>query len=96
VFAGGYTGSAISNVVDYVTIASAGNATEFGDLVVGVWETSATSSSIRGVFGGGNVLASQNVIQYITIASTGNALDFGDLIATNKALTACSNAHGGL
>ena len=32
-FGGGNTGSA-SNVIDYVTIASTGNATDFGDLTV--------------------------------------------------------------
>lgn len=32
-FGGGY-GSAASNVIDYVTIASTGNATDFGDLTV--------------------------------------------------------------
>jgi hypothetical protein len=57
---------------------------------------SGTSSSTRGVFGGGDDGTILNVIQYITIASAGNALDFGDLVAATRAMGACSNAHGGL
>jgi len=83
------------NVIQYVTIASTGNAVDFGDLVADIYSFGACSSSTRAVFGGGY---STNVIQYVSINTTGNALDFGDL-ATNSnwgQCGACSNAHGGL
>ena len=70
-----------SNIMEFITIASTGDATIFGDLTVPRSHTSGTSSPTRGVIIGGvdNVVV-LNVIDYITIATTGSALDFGDLI----------------
>ena len=34
-FGGGLAGSVIQNVIDYITIATLGNAADFGDLTVG-------------------------------------------------------------
>jgi hypothetical protein len=96
-FGGGEAaGPANSNIIDYVTIATTGNATDFGDLTVARYYISATSSSINGVFAGGYTGAYSNIIDYVTIASTGNALDFGDLLASTYGMGACSNANGGL
>jgi hypothetical protein len=97
VFAGGDTGATV-NIIDYVTIASTGNALDFGDLTAAKYLNAGTASSIRGVIGGGLDSGSSlsNVIDYITIATTGNASDFGDLTLARYALSACSNAHGGL
>ena len=85
-FGGGFSGNspdALSGVaaITYVTIASLGNSQSFGDLTVGVRYPSATSSPIRGVFGGGRNTpdGNVNVISYVTIATTGDATDFGDL-----------------
>lgn len=79
VFAGGvdYTGSFVFyNVMDYITISSTGNATDFGDLTSTRNQVGGCASATRGLFcGGGN----ENTIDYITIASTGNATDFGDM-----------------
>jgi hypothetical protein len=75
VFAGGNS-SSNDNVMDYITIASTGNATDFGNLSDGRGYLAGLSSETRGVFGGGS---SSNVIDYITMASTGNATDFGNL-----------------
>jgi hypothetical protein len=95
VFAGGIVGPTASNVIDYITIATIGNATDFGDLI----ETTANSigagsNSTRGVFGGG--ASNSNVIQYITIASAGNAIDFGDLTLGRIYVGGLSNANGAL
>jgi len=92
-FGGGDTGSA-SNIIDYVTIASAGNATDFGDLTAARIYVASCSNSTRGLFGGGS--GPSNVIDYVTIASAGNATDFGDLTVARLALAACSNSNGGL
>ena len=83
VFSGG--GSAASadagtNIIDYVTINTTGNATDFGDLILACTDVSACSNVTRGIiFGGRSNSTAFNTIDYITIASTGNATDFGDL-----------------
>ena len=69
--------------MDYITIASTGNAKDFGDLtsVRGSQGQCAGASSTRGLWAGGQrTPADANIIDYITIATTGNAADFGDLI----------------
>ena len=72
------------NIIDYITIASTGNATDFGDLTAvqrKIWWSA--SNSIRGVFTGGYqpspTSSDANVMDFINIATTGNAKDFGDL-----------------
>jgi hypothetical protein len=80
------TGSSDSavNTMDYVTISSTGNATDFGDLLTKTRYGVACSSSTRGIFWGGRdeFGVKTNTIQYVTIASTGNATDFGDMLGT--------------
>ena len=75
--AGGDTGSD-TNVIDYITIASPGNATDFGDMTEVISRMGSCSNTLRGVFGGGqNDSSRTNQIEYITIVTTGNATDFG-------------------
>lgn len=80
-FAGGAEPSN-SNVIDYITISTTGNATDFGDLTVSrnSLPSGESSSTTRGIFGAGYITGSGNVntIDYITFATTGNSLDFGD------------------
>ena len=68
-----------SNIMDYITMASVGNATDFGDLSVSRKGIQGASSTTRGVFSGGYTPSFSDVMDYITIGSTGNATDFGDL-----------------
>lgn len=96
-FGGGYesaTGGQDTNVISYITIASTGNATDFGDLTTARRRLAACSSTTRGVFAGG--AGGFNVMDYVTIASASNASDFGDLTIGRAELAGCSNAHGGL
>ena len=82
IFAGGEINNqtgALGPTIDYITIASAGNATDFGDCTASKSKTAGTSSSTRGLIMGGLAPSNTNVIEYITIASTGNGTDFGDL-----------------
>ena len=67
------------SVIEYITITSTGDATDFGDLTVGRFQLDATSNGTgeRGIFAGG--YQTLNVIDYITINSVGDATDFGDL-----------------
>ena len=98
--AGGYQASnaALTNAIEYVTIASTGHGTDFGDLLNAIaYIGGGISSSSRAVFhcGQGSGIA-YNVIQYVTIASTGDATDFGDHTQTVRHTAGASNSHGGL
>tara|TARA_Y100001937_G_scaffold1508_1_gene1957 strand:- start:167 stop:2056 length:1890 start_codon:yes stop_codon:yes gene_type:complete len=83
--------SADTNIIDYVTISSTGNATDFGDLTVARSYFGGSSSSTRSVVGGGYGGSTLNVIDYVTIASTGNATDFGDLLGVEYNIDGGSN-----
>ena len=77
VFGGGLAPGATSDI-QFLTIASKGNSTRFGELTMAVQGLSCGSNSVRGLFNGCSAPLT-NTIQYITIASTGNAIDFGDM-----------------
>jgi hypothetical protein len=101
--AGVGNGDVFLNTLNYITIASTGNATDFGDLIIKVASPAACASTTRGIWGGGSFYNAEvgsttyyNVIQFVTIATTGDATDFGDLTATTSQFAACSNGHGGL
>ena len=82
-----------TNVVDYITISSTGNAINFGDVVDADRYANAGSDSTRAVqFGeyGGN--SHENTIQYVTITTTGDTKDFGDLYTgTSLSLNTCTS-----
>ena len=84
--------------IDRFTIATAGNAADYGDLSSGVRAyMGSTSSSTRGIIGGGNIHPARvNNIDYITIASDGNSTDFGDLLDDREHCGAVSNQIRGL
>ena len=69
-----------SNVMDYITIASASNALDFGDLPrTGLGMSGVGSGDAgRGVFWG----ASSGEMEYITISSAANSQDFGSLLSS--------------
>ena len=76
---------AFTNTIDYITIATTSNATDFGDLNYATRNLGGVSSGTRGIFaGGGDNPALVDHISYITIATTGNAADFGNLLAAIK------------
>ena len=88
---GGNDNSNSTNVIDYITIATTGNATDFGDTTGNTERNACCSNGERGVSGGGNYGSSKiNLIQYVTIATTGNATDFGDLTQTRSGPGSCS------
>ena len=91
----GAPGYANYNTIDFVTIASAGNATDFGDLITAISNASFASNSIIGLSMGGSN-GSLNTIEFITIASTGNASLFGELLSTQGEGAGCSDSHGGI
>ena len=86
-----------SDVIDYITIATTGNATDFGNLTQGRYQASACASETRGVFSGGRVTSTNvNTMDYVTIQSTGNATDFGDLANGRGGNGACDNLTRGV
>ena len=95
-FGGGYSSTpAQETVIDYVTIATLGNATDFGDISTDGTYSTASGSRTRAVFMGGSQ-PYRNVMEYVQIMTTGNAVDFGDMDVTAMQRTAVSNGHGGL
>ena len=61
----------------FVTFATKGKATLFGNLSSNRHQLASTSNDTRGIGAGG--YNNSDVIDYITIASAGDAIDFGDL-----------------
>jgi hypothetical protein len=96
VFVGGNTigGTDDNTILDYVTIATTGNATDFGDLTYGGSYRAACSSTTVGLTAGGS--GGSSSIYAITIATTGNATSFGDSISVSYGAGGFSNGHGGL
>jgi len=85
-----------SNRIDFITIASTGDANDFGDLYFGTRESGGCNSPTRGIVKGGTPTHS-NVIQFITISTTGNSSDFGDTtVAASRGLGSGSNAVRGV
>ena len=88
VFGGGRNNTPSSNTeyntLQYITIASTGNAQDFGDLTRTRYGSSGFSSPTRGIFAGGysNPQGKFEGIEFITIATLGNGTDFGDLSAS--------------
>jgi len=96
---GGYI-SAKTDMIDYFTISTLGNASDFGNLSEERYWTSSHASSTRGIWGGGAVSPTSpnktDRIDYVTISSTGNAQDFGNLDASRYGLGSCSNQTRGM
>ena len=82
--------------IEYVTIATKGNGTNFGDLTYSNrQEGGGCASPVRAIFAGGYQSPASDVINYVTIATTGDAVDFGNLTVA-RACGGASNGHGGL
>ena len=87
-----------TNVTEFVTIQTKGNAQDFGDLTVARDRTAGAASPTRGViFQGYSAPSPQAVLDFFTTASTGNAVDFGDPTNSNSSMgDATSNNIKGL
>ena len=92
---------AVTDQIDFITIATAGNATDFGSLSTARYVAMGASNSTRGVIAGGRIspapsLPATNLMEFINIASTGNGAAFGELIEPERTGAGCSDSHGGL
>ena len=86
-----------SNVMDYVTIATAGNATDFGDNRQARDESVGTFGETRGLFhggvySGGGGVTTWNYTEYIVMDTTSNAINFGNLNPKSRKMQGASNA----
>ena len=86
------------NIIDYITIATPGNATDFGDMSVDCSAMCGTSDTTRAVFTTGWIegVSSSNNLEYVTIQTTGNSTDFGDLTTAQTARSATTNGTYGV
>ena len=82
----GYDSSGNYKSLEYITISTLGNTSDFGDATIAASYRNAAGNAVRGIIAGGYAPTSNNTIEYITIATLGNAIDFGDL----------NNAVGGM
>ena len=84
------------DTIDYITIATLGNAIDFGNTTNDRSVYPGCSSSTRAVWAGGYAPTNSNIMDYVQIPTTGNASDFGDLDTSKHRHSAASNGHGGL
>jgi len=89
----------MNDTIDYVTISSAGNAIDFGNMTNTRRAYSAMGDNTRGLAAGGIYNSSGNTtaqIDFVTISSTGDAQDFGDLTEAKAWHAGVNNATRGL
>ena len=103
IFAGGRENPSPGGNIDhinYVTIATIGDAIDFGNLTEARRGITGYSSGIRGMFAGGRSDPGgsnpTDVIDFITIASTGNAIDFGNMSEARRYLGSTSSPVRGV
>ena len=92
-FGGGNT-PGTTNTIDFVTIATIGNAQDFGDLT-SARQASGLGSATRGVFGGTGH-PNGNIMDFVTFATTSNAVDFGDLQSSLNGKASAANLTRGI
>ena len=73
--------------IEFVTIATTGNGTVFGDMTDATRGPTGASSNTRGLMAA-NAQGGGNSIEFITMATTGNAKRFGDLTVSRTELLA--------
>jgi len=83
--------------IQYITIASEGNANYFGDLhVQDATNACGTSNSTRGIKAGGANPSNTNAIEFFNMSTAGTSQDFGDLSIPRNNIGSTSDSHGGL
>ena len=90
IFASGYNAPVFpsghnTDRIEYISIASQGNAVTFGTIDSAIRYASCAANSTRALIAGGYYPSYIDRIEYITIAALGDAVDFGDLTANGTA-----------
>ena len=88
-YAPGGDGHSNWNTIEYITIASTGDAQDFGDLTQTSSDATSTSNAIRALRIGKWPV--NGTVDYVTIATLGNAIDFGDMNVAAYHTSAASN-----
>tara|TARA_R100000808_G_C2042951_1_gene81742 strand:- start:321 stop:563 length:243 start_codon:yes stop_codon:yes gene_type:complete len=78
--------------MDYVTVASKSNATDFGNLNPARYGVGGCANNNRGLLGGGYCGSAYTDIDHITILTAGNSSDFGDLSPARYKLAGLSGS----
>ena len=94
IFASGVSPS--TNVIDYITIATTGNASDFGDSLKSGHDGSAVGSILKAVFGGGTGTTTDTRLEYISFQTLGNAVGFGAMTSIGGNSAACGDGTRGI
>ena len=89
-------GNQVSKIIEYVTIGTTGNTTDFGEATGIKQACPGSSNSTRAVWGGGYNPSGTKNMDYVEIATTGNGQDFGDLTHTLTVGSAFSSSTRGV
>ena len=89
--AGGTSSTARVDDMDYITIASTGNAADFGDASQATANQGGAANTTKGIAAGGNNNSYENRGEYITIATLGNAVNTNGLTVSRDQLAGFSN-----
>ena len=85
------------NTIEYLTIQTTGNGTDFGDMDNGRSGLSACSNGTTGVIMGGFAYPTGPNVQYmqkVTIQTTGNAVDFGGILQSANSTYGAAGMSG--
>ena len=95
IIAGGGNYPAETNRIQFITIPTQGNSTDFGDLTQTREGIGGMSNTTRAVFSQGGNYGSPvyNNIDFVTISSTGDATDFGDANDSAREVTSAGSNH---
>ena len=94
-----------SEIIQTIIMSSAGNATDFGNMVVGGQGGGGSATATRGVYARGREYPNGSdspALEYIDMQSGGNAVFFGDLRGSestnsySRHVGPCGDSHGGL
>ena len=82
-----------SNIIDFITVSSTGNAADFGDLVSSKYNPGSCSNGVQGFCLGGydGYPTESNVIEHIHFDTKGNGADFANLNVSVGASSGASN-----
>ena len=94
IFFGGTNGSNVDDI-EFITISTQGNASDFGNMTTSGHVAAGTcASNTRGLVAGGAPSVT-DTIEFVTISSTGNGTDFGNLTDGRDFLGGLSNQTRG-
>ena len=88
-YAPGGDSHANHNTIEFITFATTGNGTDFGDLTTTMSDATSSSNCIRAIRYG--KWPTDGTIDFVTIATLGNAIDFGDMLDNAYHAGSCTN-----